>query len=134
MDFLRLPLIIFSVSGLYCGLTSLSTILVMSGQNHHLLGINLCERNVHRAPVGSGRLAENSVVILHGIAVVRVVRVRLKILIQPDKRKFSCIACIAANYKNTVYKIYTNTDIKCHEITCFFRQCTDQNWCDRLAD
>ena len=40
-NFVRLPLIVlfffFSVSGLYCGLTSLSTIFVMPGQNHRFL-------------------------------------------------------------------------------------------------
>ena len=50
----------------------------MSGQTTTSWVLTYGERNVHRAPVGSGRLAENSAVILHGIAVVRVVRVRLK--------------------------------------------------------
>ena len=45
-------------------------------------------------------LPENSVANLHGIVVVRV-RLRSTKLMQIDKRKFSCIA---ANYKNTMYK------------------------------
>ena len=43
----------------------------------------------------------------------------LKRIMQPDERKFSCIA---ANYKNTMYKttMYVQIDKKCHEVTCFF--------------
>ena len=55
---------------------------------------------------------ENSAVNLHSIAVVRV---RLKVLMQPDKRKFSCIAANIYDVQN-----YAGIDQKCHEITCFF--------------
>ena len=88
-----------SVSGLCCSLTSLSTFLSCRDRTTASLELTYGETEMctehQMVPVG---LPKNHAANLHGIAVASV---RLKSTNATWQKKFSCIA---ANYKNTMYK------------------------------